>query len=103
MIEALPLGRFGAEFGIGAVIGGVIGYATGKVAKLLAVVIGAQLALFRFLETRGIIVVDYDRLSTGLLDTGGIVRDPGWVVPILSTLSIVLGFTVGFVFGYRSA
>lgn len=103
MIEELPVGRFGAEFGIGAVIGGIVGYATGKVAKLLALVIGAQLALLRFLEARGIVVVHYDRLTAGLFDVQAAATDPGWMIPILSTLSIGLGFVAGFLFGYRSA
>lgn len=103
MIESIPVGRFAAEFGIGAVAGYVLGYATSKMAKLLAVVLAIQLAVFRFLESRGIIVVHYDRLTAGLVDAREAAEDPGWVVPLLSTVSIAAGFAVGFVFGFKKA
>lgn len=97
-IEAQQLAM---EFGGGALIGGIIGYATKRIAKVLAVIIGVQLALFRFLESKGIVIVDYDRLTHGLVATRDQVQDPGWIVPILSTLSIGAGFIVGFWVGYR--
>ncbi len=89
------------EFGGGALIGGIIGYATKRIAKLLAVIIGVQLAAFRFLESKGIVIVDYDRLTYGLIATRDQVQDPGWIVPIISTLSIGAGFVGGFWVGYR--
>ncbi len=89
------------EFGGGALIGGLIGYGTKKIAKLLAVIVGVQLALFRFLESKGIVIVDYNRLTNGVVSTQETVQDPGWIVPILSTLSIGVGFIGGFWVGYR--
>ncbi|QSG02958.1 FUN14 domain-containing protein [Natranaeroarchaeum sulfidigenes] len=97
-IEAQQLAM---EFGGGALIGGIIGYATKRIAKVLAVIIGVQLALFRFLESKGIVIVDYDRLTHGLVATRDQVQDPGWIVPIISTLSIGAGFIGGFWVGYR--
>lgn len=97
-IEAQQLAM---EFGGGMLIGGIIGYGTKKLAKVLAVIIGVQLALFRFLESKGIVVVDYDRLTNGLISTPEQVQEPGWVLPILSTLSIGVGFIGGFWVGYR--
>ena len=97
-IEAQQLAM---EFGGGALIGGIIGYATKRIAKVLAVIIGVQLALFRFLESKGIVIVDYDRLTHGLVATRDQVQDPGWIMPIISTLSIGAGFIGGFWVGYR--
>lgn len=94
----------GLEFGTGAVIGAVIGFAAKKVAKLIAVLIGIELALFAFLESRGIITVDWEALSGGFLqaaETGSGATPPSWINTILSTLSISAGFTGGFLLGFR--
>ncbi|WP_132058273.1 FUN14 domain-containing protein [Halorussus amylolyticus] len=96
--------QLGLEFGSGAVIGAVIGFAAKKIAKLLAVIVGIELALFKFLESRGILTVDWDRLSAGILKTGEAAQGgqpPSWVTSILSTLSIGAGFTGGFLVGFR--
>lgn len=93
--------QLGLEAGSGAMIGAIIGYATKKIAKLLAAIVGLQLALFRFLESKGILTVDWDRLTHGLIATQDQVQDPGWVMPILSTLSVGAGFTGGFFVGFR--
>ncbi len=94
----------GIEFGSGAVIGGIIGFAAKKIAKLIAVLVGIELALFKFLESRGIISVKWDRLTAGLVEasqdaaTGA---PPSWISTILSTLSISAGFTGGFMVGFK--
>jgi uncharacterized membrane protein (Fun14 family) len=101
---ALDPQQLGMEFGGGAVIGGVIGFAAKKIAKLLAVIVGIELALFKFLESRGILSVDWNRLSAGVLDVGEAAQDstpPSWVSSILSTLSVGAGFTGGFMLGFR--
>lgn len=96
--------QLGVEFGTGAVVGGIIGFAAKKVAKLIAILIGIELALFKFLESRGIIRVDWSALSAGLLGsaqdaTAG--APPSWVMTILSTLSVSAGFTGGFLLGFK--
>ena len=93
--------QLGLEFGSGAMVGAVIGYATKKIAKLLAVLVGLQLALFRFLESKGILQVDWSRLTNGAVETQEKVQDPGWVQPIISSLSIGAGFTGGFLVGFK--
>ncbi|MFB6304845.1 MAG: FUN14 domain-containing protein [Haloferacaceae archaeon] len=96
--------QLGIEFGGGAVIGGIIGFAAKKLAKVIAVIVGVELALFKFLESRGILTVDWERL------TGGAVKGatdaaagtpPNWVMSVLSTLSVSAGFTGGFLLGFR--
>ncbi|MFB6090135.1 MAG: FUN14 domain-containing protein [Halobellus sp.] len=108
MFESLQLSlnptQLGLEFGSGAVIGGVIGFAAKKVAKIIAVIVGLELALFKFLESRGILTVDWERLTAGIVKpaqeaaTGA---PPDWLSTILSTLSISAGFTGGFLVGFK--
>ncbi|WP_336025510.1 FUN14 domain-containing protein [Halobellus salinisoli] len=96
--------QLGLEFGSGAVIGGIIGFAAKKVAKLIAVIIGLELALFKFLESRGILTVDWERLTAGLVETTQGAANgtpPDWVSTILSTLSVSAGFTGGFLVGFK--
>ena len=100
----LNLQQLGLEFGSGAVIGGIIGFAAKKVAKLVAVIVGLELALFKFLESRGILTVDWNRLSAGVLQAGETAETgvpPSWVTTVLSTLSVGAGFTGGFLLGFR--
>jgi uncharacterized membrane protein (Fun14 family) len=92
--------QLGLQLGSGA----VIGFAAKKIAKLIAVIIGLELALFKFLESRGILSVDWEKLSAGLLKTGqaaGNGTPPSWVSTLLSTLSVSAGFVGGFMIGFR--
>jgi uncharacterized membrane protein (Fun14 family) len=103
MVDINPQ-QLGLEFGSGAVIGGIIGFTAKKVAKIIAVIIGLELALFKFLESREILVVDWSRLTAGLVDTATAATSetpPSWVMTVLSTLSISVGFTGGFLLGFR--
>ncbi|WP_227354246.1 FUN14 domain-containing protein [Haladaptatus salinisoli] len=96
--------QLGLEFGSGAVIGGVIGFAAKKVAKLIAVIVGLELALFKFLESRGILTVDWDKLSAGLLKTGEVAGSgtpPSWITTLLSMVSVSAGFVGGFMLGFQ--
>jgi len=93
----------GIEMGTGAVIGGLIGFAAKKIAKIIAVIIGIELAIFRFLETKGIITVDWNALTGNLLNLGGgaAEQSTSWLNAIVSTLSIGAGFTGGFFIGFK--
>lgn len=96
--------QLGLEFGTGAVIGGLIGFAAKKVAKLIAVIIGLELVLFKFLESRGILQVNWDRLGASFLSAGEAATSqtpPSWLATILSTLSIGAGFAGGFFLGFK--
>lgn len=90
----------GLEFGGGAVIGGLMGFAAKKIAKLIAVIIGVQLVVFRYLESQGILTVDWDALSQGLISTSER-ADPSYLESIITTLSVGAGFTTGFLIGFR--
>ena len=100
----IQLQQLGLEFGSGAVIGGIIGFAAKKIAKLIAVIIGLELALFKFLESRGILSVDWERLSARILkpaQNAATGAPPDWITTILSTLSISAGFSGGFLVGFK--
>ncbi|MFC6726255.1 FUN14 domain-containing protein [Halobium palmae] len=103
-LQLIDVRQLGIEAGSGAVVGGVIGFAAKKVAKLVAVIVGLELALFKFLESREILSVNWERLTAGLVGTGERAVDgapPDWVMTILSTLSISGGFTAGFLVGFK--
>ncbi|MFW5935639.1 MAG: FUN14 domain-containing protein [Halolamina sp.] len=98
--------QLGVEAGSGALIGALIGFAAKKVAKIIAVLVGIELALFKFLESREIITVDWDRLTAGLMGAGQDAANgtpPSWLETILSTVSVSAGFTGGFYVGWRRA
>ena len=101
---AIDIQQLGLEFGGGAIVGGLIGFTLKKVAKAVAIIVGLELALFRFLESREILIVDWDRLTLGLVDvaeSAAAGTPPSWVMTILSTLSISAGFTGGFLLGFK--
>jgi uncharacterized membrane protein (Fun14 family) len=96
--------QLGLEVGGGAVIGAVIGFAAKKLAKVIAVIIGLELALFKFLESRQIITVDWEALTGGMIGAGEAAASgapPDWIMTILSTLSVSAGFTGGFLLGFK--
>lgn len=103
-LEGFTPKQLGIEVGGGAVIGGVIGFAAKKIAKLIAVIVGLELALFKFLETRGILTVDWDRLSgaaKNATDTATGAEAPSWLTSLLSALPVTAGFTGGFLIGFK--
>jgi uncharacterized membrane protein (Fun14 family) len=100
----LSLQQIGIEAGGGAIIGGVIGFAAKKVAKLIAIIIGLELALFKFLETRGVLEVNWGKItnaSANVTDTATGAETPSWITSILSTLPVGAGFTGGFLIGFK--
>ncbi|MFB6172477.1 MAG: FUN14 domain-containing protein [Haloarculaceae archaeon] len=100
----IHLKQLGIEFGSGAVVGGIVGFAAKKVAKIIAVLVGVELALFKLLESRGIVTVDWEALTAGLVhasQNAASGQPPSWLMTLLSTLSISAGFTGGFLLGFK--
>ncbi|SIR82709.1 FUN14 domain-containing protein [Natronorubrum thiooxidans] len=89
------------EFGGSAVLGGVLGFATKQVAKLVAIIIGVQLMAFRYLESQEIVIVDWNRLSVGLIERQAQTQANHWFESVLSMLSVGAGFTSGFLIGFH--
>ena len=103
-LEGLDPQQLGLEFGSSAVIGGIIGFSAKKVAKVVAVLVGIQLALFKFLESRQILTVDWERLTAGMVgatEAAASSQPPSWVMSVLSTLSVSTGFSGGFLLGFK--
>lgn len=91
------------EFVASAVIGALLGFGTKRIARLLTIVVGVQLMGLRYLESRGIIVVDYDRLTAGLVGAPARAAELHWFESLLSTIPIGAGFVSGFVIGFHRA
>jgi len=98
------LKNLGLGFGTGAVIGAIIGFTAKKLAKVIAFIVGLELVLFKLLESRGILVVDWGRLGGAFVGAGEAAASqtpPSWLATILSTLSVGAGFTGGFLLGFK--
>lgn len=94
----------GLEIGSGAAVGALVGFAAKKTAKLVAVLVGIQLAVFKYLESREILTVDWERLTGGLMEAKQVAESstpPPWLDSILSTLSVSAAFTGGFLVGFK--
>ena len=103
MVELNPQ-QMGLEFGGGAVVGGVIGFAFKKIAKVIAVIVGLQLALFKFLETRGVLHVNWDAITSGAAaasEPATSAEPPSWAMSFISTMPIGTGFAGGFLIGFK--
>ena len=79
-------------------IGLVIGFAAKKVAKIIAIIVGLQLVLFKFLETQGLITVNWGEL-------GGVFENfatsaPGQVQSLVDTFVTTVGIGAGFAAGF---
>lgn len=102
MGPGIDLQQLGVEFGGGILVGTFTGFAAKKLFKIIAVIIGIEVALFKFLESRGVLEVDWEKLTAGVLELGGTSGSPPtWVMTILSTLSVSAGFVGGFLIGFR--
>jgi uncharacterized membrane protein (Fun14 family) len=120
MVEIDPF-SLGLEVGGGGVLGFLTGYAAKKVVKIVAILIGAQLALFKFLETRGVLEVNWEALYTGAANTttaaanatvggnasgnatanGANAAGGGLFQSLLSALPVGGGFAAGALVGFK--
>jgi uncharacterized membrane protein (Fun14 family) len=101
-VAGLDPQQIGLEVGGGAAIGGIIGFAAKKVAKIIAIIVGLELALFKFLETKGVLRVDWSAI-TGAASSGAdeAAQAPGLIVSLLSALPVTAGFSGGFLVGFK--
>ena len=102
---ALDFPGLGLQMGGSALIGAIIGFTAKKIAKIIAVIIGLQLVLFKFLESRGILQVNWGELGgafEGLAsDASG--QTQSLIETFISTAGIGAGFAAGFFVGFKRA
>lgn len=68
MVEVTAPATLGINVGAAGGLGVIVGYAAKKVMKLMAILVGAQLAFLAYLERTNIIAVDWAAL-TGRVNT----------------------------------
>lgn len=103
-LASVDVHRLGLEAGSSAVVGGLVGYATKKLAKLLLVVVGLELGLLQVLDMHGIIDVHWTRLDEFVGTLQEVVRNgtpPPDLAAVLSPLSVGGGFAGGFGVGFK--
>lgn len=94
------------ESGAGAVLGVISGYAAKLFAKIIVIIIGIEVALFKFLEAKGVLTVDWGALSTA---AGNATREAGertseaqgYLMSILEVLPVGAGFVGGAFLGWK--
>ena len=106
LVEGISFRQIGIEAGGGALIGALLGFVAKQVTKLIAIIIGLELALFKFLETRGVLQVDWNKLTNASANASDAAREGAesgatWVESFISTLPVGVGFTGGFVLGFK--
>ena len=104
MVE-LDITQLGLEMGGSAIIGGVIGFAAKKVAKLIAIIIGIELVLFKFLESQGILEVNWGRIIDRSEQAARDAPDAtqSLVETFIQTAGVGVGFAGGFALGFKRA
>lgn len=93
--------QLGIEIGSGAVLGYLAGFATKKLIKLVAVIIGAQLVVLAALEIEGIINVQWGVLAELVARTDIGQRLSGQVLWLAGVLPVGGGFVAGFCVGFK--
>lgn len=105
-LASIELHKFGLEVGSSAIIGGIIGFASKKVAKLLLFFVGLELAFLQVLEIYGLIDVKWAAINGIAGSLQKMVQQdtpPPDLVTVLSSLSIGGGFVGGFMLGFKRA
>lgn len=93
------------SIGSGGVIGFLIGFAIKKVMKILAVVVGVFFGALMYLQSQGIVNINWDKLYSVSHSTvtaiGTLLTDTGQISTIAGNLEMPLtgGLTVGFAVG----
>ncbi|AEK72832.1 protein, conserved, FUN14 family [Thermococcus sp. 4557] len=86
------------DMGVGAVVGFVTGYAVKKMMKLALALIGAYVASLLWLEQKGVLIIDKDRLFNLVGDWTHEIMTAGqkFMALLPGTAAFVGGFALGF-------
>ncbi|MDY6776763.1 MAG: FUN14 domain-containing protein [Candidatus Nanohaloarchaea archaeon] len=103
MAESLLNSGLLVNAGSGAVLGFLSGYAAKIVAKIVAVVAGLFLLFVKWLESQGVVSIDWGSLGGGLVKIGGAAASeaPSLADKIVTALGLGGGFAAGFYLGFR--
>ena len=100
MSEIFP--QLGYQLGIGGVGGFIVGYATKKLSKLIAIIVGLVLIGLIYLNVKGIISINYDALWNALSSAmSGAGSAFSCFVNVIALLPFAGSFTVGFLLGFK--
>lgn len=105
VLENVDVSSLGVQMGGSAIIGAVIGFAAKKIAKVIAVLVGLQLILFKFLESRGVISVNWNRLTdqSSTVVNDGAAAGQTLIEAFVTTAGIGASFAGGFLLGFKKA
>jgi uncharacterized membrane protein (Fun14 family) len=104
MVVGSVVGQLGIVTGGSLVTGGVIGFVAKKLVKLVVAVIGAQLALFAYLDHKGYLDVHWQAVDGALAAAGRHVGAlPEWLTTLGMAVPIGVGFVGGFLVGFKRA
>jgi len=88
--------------GIGGFSGFLIGYAIKKFLKLLLILLGLFLLILVALEYKGIVKIDYAKLSEAMFQTANkLVQLFPELLQALSLISYSSSFLLGFLLGFK--
>ena len=99
-----------AQLSFGGVLGYVLGWGFKKLLKLLSVIVAATIAfigvVLLYLNSQGVITLNYDRLQSWILGVGqwslGIVESAlANVLSAVGSLSLIGGLLLGFMLGFK--
>jgi uncharacterized membrane protein (Fun14 family) len=104
MVVGSVVSQLGIATGGSLVTGGVVGFAAKKLMKLVVAVIGAQLALFAYLDHAGVLDVHWQAVDGAFAAAGQYVGAlPGWLTTLGMAAPIGAGFVGGFLVGFKRA
>lgn len=91
------------QLGAGGIIGVVVGYAVKKMMKIVAVILGIFALALIYMEYKGIVNVNYEKLSELVEKAyGGTGSVSQWLTPIVAHLPFAGTFFVGFAIGFKA-
>ena len=93
--------QLGIEIGSGAVLGYLTGFASKKLTKLVAIIVGAQLAVLTALEAEGIINARWNVLSELVAKPNIGQQLSEQALLLAGVLPVGGGFVAGFYAGFR--
>lgn len=90
------------EIGLGGVIGFVVGFSIKKLSKFVLFLIGMFIAVLIYLNSRGVLNVNYGALFKLIGDFLGMASSAlNWLIHIIALLPFAVSFTIGFVVGFK--